>query len=172
MKKLLFATLTALLICASAQAQNEEINRTNTWLKFGVNLGAPLSPISNISNFVGGLEFKAQFMETDHVGIGLGVGYNHFVGKNNLGDFGTVPLGAFLRVYPDREGFFAGLDFGYSFVTGAGNSDGGFFFKPQLGYHNYYWNFFGFYNQVLRTNINGGNIPHLGVGITYNIHFK
>lgn len=172
MKKLLFATLATLFIYASAHAQSEEINKTNTWLKFGVNLGAPLDPISNFSNFVGGLELKGQFMETDHFGIGLGVGYNHFFGKGVFNDFGTVPLGAFIRLYPDREGFFAGLDFGHSFVTGTGDADGGFFLKPQIGYHNYHWNVFGFYNQVLRDNLNGGNIPHLGIGLTYNIHFK
>jgi len=172
MKNLLLGLLTSMVICGSLSGQTDEINKNNSWLKFGVNLGAPTGSISNISNFVGGLELKAQFMETDHVGIGLGVGYNHFFGKGVLGDFGTVPLGGFIRLYPNREGFFFGLDAGHSLVTNAGNLNGGFFVKPQLGYHNYDWNLFAFYNEVFRKPINGGNIPHVGLGATYNIHFK
>lgn len=172
MKHSIFAFMAALLICTAVQGQSDEINKKNTWLKFGVNAGVPTGNLSDIYNFVGGLELKGQFMETDHVGIGLGVGYNHFFGKSIFPDFGTVPLGAFVRVYPDREGFFAGVDFGHSFITNANGADGGFFVKPQIGYHNYSWNLFGFFNQVIRTDINGGNIPHVGIAATYNIHFK
>ncbi|MEI9955328.1 MAG: hypothetical protein WDM90_03245 [Ferruginibacter sp.] len=43
--------------------------------------------------------------------------------------------------------------------------------KPQLGYHNYAWNLFAFYNQVFR---NSGyiDIQTVGVAATYNIRFK
>lgn len=169
----LLLTLIAVCFGVFAQAQtNPDITDRNSWLKFGVNLGAPVSDISNVSSFVGGLELKGQLMETPHFGIGLTTGYNHFFPKENSQNFGTIPLGAFIRVYPGPSGFFAGLDAGYSVITGIRNADGGAYLKPQLGYHNYDWNIFGFYNHIFRSDANGAGIAHLGLGITRNLRFN
>ena len=83
-----------------------------------------------------------------------------------------MPFGAFVRYYPASSGFFAGLDGGYSFVTNANGANGGAYFKPQLGYHNYSWNYFAYYNTILRNDTKGGNINNVGIGATYNIRFK
>ena len=111
-------------------------------------------------------------METPHLGIGLTTGYNHFFVKNGYKEFGTVPLGAFIRIYPQAKGFFAGTDLGYSFLTNANGADGGFYVKPQIGYHNYSWNYFAYFNGIFRSTNSGGNINHAGIGATYNIRFK
>ena len=145
------------------------VTNKNSWLKLGIDLGVPVGDASNISSFVAGIDFKAQLMETPNVGIGLTTGYNHFFAKENLSSFGSIPLGAFIRYYPEAKGFFAGLDLGYSFLTNINGSNGGFYLKPELGYHNYDWNIFGFYNNIF---IDGGNISHAGIGATYNIRFK
>lgn len=157
---------------ANAQSKTTEITAKNSWLKLGGSVGIPVGDIADVSNFTVGLELKGQLMETDHLGIGLTTGYNHYFVKNDLDDFGIVPLGVFVRVYPNPSGFFAGLDGGYSFVTGYDNAKGGAFLRPQIGYHNYDWNIFGFYNNVFRPNSDGGNIGSIGLGATYNIRFK
>ena len=131
----------------------------------------PVGNISDYSSFTAGLELKGQFLETPHLGIGLTTGYNHYFAKSGYSDFGTVPLGAFIRVYPQSKGFFAGLDLGYSIVTGYDGAVGGFYLKPQLGYHNYNWNFFAYYNNVFRGSADGGDIGSVGLGATYNIRF-
>lgn len=165
-----------LLMAASARAQNTvnaaDITPKNSWLKLGANLGVPVGNLADYSSVVAGIELKGQFMETDHLGIGLTTGYNHFFGKENFDGFGTIQLGAFVRLYPKAEGFFAGLDGGYSFVTGDGDPKGGAYLRPQLGYHNYHWNFFGYYDNIFRTDLNGGNIGSVGIGVTYNVRFK
>ncbi len=171
MKKLAIVML-AFMSSSVLFAQQDQITKKNSWLKIGLNAGVPVGDVSNYSSFVGGLELKGQLMETNHVGVGLTTGYDHYFPKNNAHSFGAVPLGAFIRVYPASSGFFAGLDAGYSIFTEVSNAKGGAFLKPQLGYHNYDWNVFAFYNNIFRSDANGGNIPHVGIGATYNIRFR
>lgn len=173
MKKAVW-TVVALCIMGIANAQNGQTDITprNSWLKLGANLGSPVGNASKYTGFVAGLELKGQLMETRHVGLGLTTGYNHFFGKDGFDGFGTIPAGAFLRVYPQKDGFFAGLDGGYSFITEASNATGGGYIRPQLGYHNYNWNIFGFYNNIFRSDLNGGDIGSVGIGATYNIRFR
>jgi len=175
MNKRVIIAITALIISNSVLAQvktSSDITKKNSWLKIGLNAGVPVGNASDFYSFVPALELKGQLMETNHFGIGLTTGYNHFFAKNNGNDFGTVPVGAFIRVYPASKGFFAGVDGGYSFITGVNGAKGGAYVKPQLGYHNYDWNVFGFYNHIFRSDINGGSIAHVGIGATYNIRFN
>ena len=173
MKKVFFGlTLIFTSLFAFAQQQGTtEITHRNSWLKAGVNLGHAVGDVNKSHNAVLGLELKGQLMETNHVGIGLSSGYNHFFPKKDFKSFGTVPLGSFLRFYPQASGFFVGSDLGFSLVTKK-DAKGGFYLRPQLGYHNRDWNAFAFYNHIFRNENKGGNIAHAGVGVTYNVRFK
>lgn len=171
-KGLVFSVVAILFAAAQVKAQSTPITPGNSWLKLGANVGVPVGNVSNYSSFTAGLELKGQVLETNYLGLGLTTGYNHYFGKNGVKDFGTIPLGAFLRLYPQSKGFFFGTDLGYSIVTGYDNAKGGFYLKPQLGYHNYDWNVFAFYNNIFRSDVNGGSIGSVGVGATYNIRFS
>lgn len=174
MKKQLLLFALAMTVCtvSFAQSTTNNITTRNSWLKFGLNAGVPVGDMSDFTSFTAGLELKGQLMETNHFGIGLTTGYNHFFGKNNFNDVGTIPIGAFVRGYPKSTGFFAGLDAGYSIITGDNNVDGGVYLRPQIGYHNYNWNFFGFYNHIFVDEPGLSNVSHVGIGATYNIRFK
>ena len=137
----------------------------------GVDLGVLVGNASKVSSFVAGIELKAQFMQTEHVGLGLATGYSNYFAKSGYKNFGVVPLGPFLRLYPQSKGFFAGVDAGYGFITVA-DAKGGFYLKLPLGYHNYQWNVFGYFDNVFRNTSDGGNIGNVGIGATYNIRFK
>ncbi|MBN9297080.1 MAG: hypothetical protein J0I41_08710 [Filimonas sp.] len=172
MKKILVLSMLAIVVAAGRiHAQSTTITSNNSWLKVGANVGVPVGNASNYSNFTLGLDVKGQVLETSHIGLGIATGYNHYFAKDGFKDFGTIPLGAFIRVYPASKGFFAGVDGGYSFVTGYDNAKGGAYIKPQIGYHNYDWNIFGYYSNVFRSDANGGGIGSIGVGATYNIRF-
>ncbi|RYY45517.1 MAG: hypothetical protein EOO06_16340 [Chitinophagaceae bacterium] len=173
MKKVfLSAAIMLSTIAVFAQEPETEITSKNSWLKAGLSAGVPVGDLSDSHSFVAGLELKGQLMSTPHLGIGLTTGYNHFFEKDGFESFGTIPAGAFIRVYPKAKGFFAGTDVGYSFLTNANGADGGFYVKPQIGYHNYSWNVFGFYNGIFRGENTGGSIQHVGIGATYNIRFN
>jgi hypothetical protein len=170
MKKLLIGAIALLTFSPSFAQKEEEVTKKNSWLKAGVNLGVPVGDISNSSSFAAGVDLSGQFMATKNFGIGIASGYTQFFKKDNGANFGTVPLGLLLRYYPQNRGFFAGADVGYTFLTNANGADGGLYVRPQLGYHNYDWNLFAFYNQTFR-NV-GVDIQTVGVAATYNIRFK
>tara|TARA_R110002020_G_scaffold474199_1_gene704912 strand:+ start:212 stop:784 length:573 start_codon:yes stop_codon:yes gene_type:complete len=174
MKKIVLSLVLMMAVFAAyAQATREieDINEDNSWLKVGLNLGAPVGDIGDYSSFAFGLDVAGQFMRTDNFGLGVATGYTNYFGKEDLPDFGAIPLGLMLRYYPQPSGFFAGTDVGYTFLTGDIVSDGGFYIRPQVGYHNYDWNIFAFYNQVF-TSDPAADIQTIGVAATYNIRFK
>ncbi|MEB2779514.1 hypothetical protein U3A58_03835 [Algoriphagus sp. C2-6-M1] len=177
MKKLILS-LTLMLAAFASYAQVtrdiEDINDDNSWLKLGLNLGVPVGDLGDYSSFAFGLDVAGQFMRTDNFGLGVVTGYTKYFKDSEVAgaqDFGAIPLGLMLRYYPEPSGFFVGTDLGYTFLTGDAASDGGFYIRPQVGYHNYDWNIFAFYNQVF-TSAPAMDIQTIGVAATYNIRFK
>lgn len=181
MKKLLLS-FAFLLMGASAFSQQvrelDEISQDNSWLKVGVNLGVPVGEYGKYSSAAMGLDLAGQFMRTDNFGLGIATGYTRYFEKDNpeftVGDqrsFGVIPLGIMFRYYPRPEGIFVGIDGGYSFVTGNNFTNGDTYLRPQLGYHNYDWNVFAFYNQIFESTP-VSDIQTIGLAFTYNIRFK
>ncbi len=162
-------------------------------IKIGALAGASVP--SNNSAAAAGLDVAYQNLVTPHFGLGVATGYQHHFGKeNDLGgakldnnSFGVVPVAALIRYYPKAEGIYIGTDLGYGVITGdervAANAavarpDGGFYLKPELGYHNRNWNIFAHYSKVFTgdkgtINVNNGsqkyNTGIIGVGLAYNI---
>src|SRR5690606_4406774 len=130
-----------------------------------------------------------QNLVTPGFGLGIATGYTHYFARENDGlnnnDFGVVPAAALIRIYPRDTGFYFGTDLGYGFIVGddevASNDaaetqrpDGGFYIKPEIGYHNNDWNFFLQYQKVFTGDTgNIGNQSYnagsIGVGASYNI---
>lgn len=154
-------------------------------IKIGGNIGASV-PAENASMALG-LDVAYQNLITPGFGLGVATGYTHYFGRDNgsinNNDFGVVPVAALVRVYPKQTGFYLGADLGYGFITGddrvaanytTARPDGGFYLKPEIGYHNRNWNFALQYQKVFTGNEGeiGGqkyNAGALGAGISYNI---
>jgi hypothetical protein len=157
----------------------------NNMIKIGVNGGIAV-PAENAGGNLG-LDVAYQNLVTPGFGLGIASGYSHFFGRDNNGinnnDFGVVPVAALIRVYPKQTGFYLGTDLGYGFIVGddkvASNNatarpDGGFYIKPEIGYHNRDWNvalqyqktFTGDKGEIGSQKYNAGAI---GVGLGYNI---
>lgn len=183
MKMFKQAVLAAGLLTAGfASAQSSEMRNM---IKIGGNIGAAV-PQENASMALG-LDVAYQNLLTPGFGLGVASGYTHYFGRDNNGiqnnDFGVVPLAALVRVYPKQTGFYLGADLGYGFIVGddkvATNSNvarptGGFYLKPEVGYHNRDWNFALQYQKVFTGSEGeiGGqkyNAGALGAGISYNI---
>lgn len=183
MKKSIFLAIALLFAVSFANAQYVSMKNT---FKVGV-LGGASIPSENAGMNVG-LDLGYQHLVTPNFGLGLATGYNQFFGLENKDEniknnnFGVVPVAALVRYYPAAEGFYVGTDLGYGFLVGdekvASNHDvnrpnGGFYLKPEVGYHNRNWNVFVHYTKVF-TGDNGQignqkfNAGSLGVGIAYN----
>ncbi|TDP61094.1 hypothetical protein [Flavobacterium dankookense] len=167
MKKIILVV--ALFIGTATFAQDVEINSKNSWLKLGLNAGLPVGDAADASSFAVGLDLRGQYLVTEHFGIGVTSGYNHFFGKDGLDDFGLVPLAAFGRYYFQTEGVFLGADLGYGFLTNIDNNSGGLYVNPQVGYHNADWNIYAYYQNTFAEN--EVDIQVVGIGATYNLKF-
>ena len=173
------------IILFSAYTSHAQDTSYQNMIKVGLNGGASL-PMENAAASVG-VDLGYQHLVTPGFGVGIMTGYNQYFGRENDGiennDFGVIPVAALLRFYPKQTGFYIGTDIGYGFITGnedvASNSsvdrpDGGFYIKPEIGYHNRDWNFAIQYNkvftgdegQILSQDYNAGS---LGIGISYNL---
>jgi len=177
MKKLVLS-LAMILGFASVYGQQtrdlEDINEDNSWLKVGLNVGVPIGDIADYTSFAVGIDLAGQFMRTDNFGLGVASGYTQYVKKSDTPGaegFGVIPLGLVARYYPESSGIFVGTDLGYSFYTGSTSSNGGMYIRPQVGYHNYDWNIFAFYNQIFSASPMM-DVQSIGVAATYNIRFK
>ncbi|MDO4224379.1 MAG: hypothetical protein Q4C75_00605 [Bergeyella zoohelcum] len=164
---------------------NAQSHNMRDVIKLGVNGGIAV-PTENASASLG-LNIAYQHLVTPNFGLGIASGYSHYFGRDNNGiknnDFGVVPVAALLKFYPNRTGFYLGTDLGYGFIVGkddvASNyttdrPNGGFYIKPEIGYHNKNWNFFIQYQKTF-TGDNGKigsqeyNAGILGAGVAYNI---
>ncbi len=180
MKKTILAL--GLMTAGLISAQSADMRNM---LKVGINGGIAV-PAENAGGNLG-LDLSYQNLVTPGFGLGIATGYSHFFGRENDGidnnDFGVIPVAALIRVYPKQTGFYLGTDLGYGFIVGddqvASNSivarpDGGFYIKPEIGYHNRDWNFAlqyqktftGDKGEIGSQNYNAGAI---GVGVGYNI---
>ncbi|MDO5509460.1 MAG: hypothetical protein Q4F57_02075 [Weeksellaceae bacterium] len=142
------------------------------WLKLGVHAGIPVGDAGDYSSFMAGIDAKYQFLDFNSFGIGAATGYSHYFGKEmnvagmtiDAEDFGFIPLAVLLRYYPTQS-FFIGTDLGYA-IGVSDNFEGGFYFRPEIGWHNEDWNVFGFYQGVSDSPMNIGAV---GIGVNYNI---
>lgn len=174
--------LAGIVTAGVASAQDSQMNNM---IKVGANVGLAV-PADNVSAAVG-VDVSYQNLITPGFGLGIATGYSHYFGKDNDGlnnnDVGVIPAAALIRIYPKQTGFYFGTDIGYGFLVGdekvASNSavdrpDGGFYIKPEIGYHNRDWNFFVQYQKVFtgdKGDIVGQdyNVGNIGVGFGYNI---
>ena len=174
-----------LLTFGLSNAQDAEMRNL---LKVGIN-GGFATPANNVGGNIG-LDLAYQHLVTPGFGLGIATGYNQFMSKNNdvngftiqNNDVAVIPVAALIRIYPQQEGFYFGTDLGYGFLTGDKNvaqnvavarPDGGFYLKPEIGYHNEDWNFALQYTKVFtgdKGNIAGQdyNVGSLGLGVSYN----
>ncbi|MXV37618.1 hypothetical protein GO491_02830 [Flavobacteriaceae bacterium Ap0902] len=155
---------------------NAQVGGTN-WLKLGIHAGIPTGDASDTSDFALGIDAKYQFLNLNSFGVGIATGYTNYFSNDEVavvrgvpvdGDTGVIPVAALFRYYPTQE-FFIGTDLGYGFVTGdvadAYDTTGGFYYRPEVGYHNDNWNIFAYY-----AGVSGDYAPsNVGIGINYNI---
>ncbi|WP_330745603.1 hypothetical protein [Chryseobacterium sp. CP-77] len=174
--------LAGILTAGIVSAQSAQMNNM---IKVGANVGLAV-PADNLSAAVG-VDVAYQNLITPGFGLGIASGYTHYFGKDNNGyknnDVGIVPVAALIRIYPKQTGFYFGTDLGYGFLVGdkavASNTNveragGGFYLKPEIGYHNRDWNFFVQYQKVFvgtKGDLPGQdyNVGNIGVGFGYNI---
>lgn len=192
-KHLLAASVLVSILLATKNSNGQTGGLYKNTLKVGVSGGVAV-PGHHVGGTVG-VDLNYQYLVTNHFGVGVASGYQQYFAKENrLGtttldnnNVGVIPVAALLRYYPKAKGIYAGADLGFGFLVGedrvASNvaverPDGGFYIRPQVGYHNRKWNFFAHYSNVftgsdhninIANNVQKYNLGTVGVGVQYNI---
>nr|WP_260393683.1 hypothetical protein [Ornithobacterium rhinotracheale] len=130
------------------------------WLKLGVHAG-----IKDASSFALGVDAKYQFLDLKSFGLGIATGYTNYFKKDDNKNVGIIPVAALLRYYPTKR-FFIGADLGVGVAFLKEDTKAGFYYRPELGYHNDEWNVFVFYQGDAVKDL---NIGAAGIGVSYNI---
>lgn len=102
--------------------------------KLGAHIGIPSSDAGDVSSFTLGLDGAYMWNVAPSFDLGVASGYSHFIGKDNVDDFGFIPLALSGKYRFSNSPVSLGLDLGYGFSTKDG-IDGGFYYQPKIAYN-------------------------------------
>ena len=173
MKKLFLTGALALFGLMNAQ-------KTESGIRLGVNAGIPVGDFGKFTTFTAGVDLAYLYPLAENFRLGVATGYSHYFGKktktdlilvtlkNEVPDFGIIPVAATAEFTLGDSNVFLGADLGYAFFTKKDlkNENGSFYYQPKLGYsfdkrHDLYFSYKGF----TRNNANAGSI---NLGYAYN----
>lgn len=168
MKKQILTTFIALIGLITLKAQS-------VGFEAGGFVGFPIGDASSITSFNFGVNAAYYWKAGGNLQAGFTSGYDHWTGKDvkeiMLGgppreykteDFGFIPLAITTKYEMNK--FFGGLDIGYAVYIGKKGGEGGFYYKPRVGYTISSFNIYGFYKGISN---NGSSINTLGFGFGY-----
>lgn len=171
MKKLLLVAAFAVFAFTTAQSQV---------MKAGVSVALPVGDASDISDFGAQLDFAYLFEINEAFQVGPMASFFFYNGKDyektvRIGsyNFSTekvkgesflfLPIGGSARYI--IEDFFFGADLGYGIGLSPSGNDGGFFYRPKVGYN------FGSLGAVLSysgISRDGGTFSSVNAGVEFS----
>jgi len=152
MKKLLFSAAIAVFGLVGANAQD-------SGFEAGAYVGIPVADVGDGTSLNIGATVGYYFEVIENLKVGGVIGYDHFIGKDEdidtgMGvmtldgvDAGFIPIAASAK-YNFTDNFFAGLDLGYAIGVSDGAGDGGFLYKPRVGYSTERVDLYAFYKGI------------------------
>lgn len=162
MKKLVFVVFLAILGLGTVNAQQGTLNG-------GFNIGLPTGDTSNVSSFTVGGELNYMFPIASGFTLGPSVQYTHYFGKEIAGnsvDSSFLPISAAAR-FNVSEKFVLGANLGYAVGLSPSGNDGGFYYRPVVGYK---------IGKTSQLNLsfsgiskNGGTVSSVNLGVMFGI---
>ena len=133
MKKILLIAAVAMLSFSVAQSQQ---------MKLGVSAALPVGDADEAYGFGAQADFAYLFEINEVFFVGPSASLFYYSGKNiDMGPYGKfkvddamfLPIAASARFM--LEDFFFGADLGYGIGLSPSGNDGGFFYRPKVGYN-------------------------------------
>lgn len=164
MKKLLLSAAIALMaITANAQ---------DGMFKIGVNVGIPSGDVADAYSLNAGLDLAYLFGVSENFQVGAATGFINFFGEEveffgittEIEDAQFIPIAAAARFKLVDE-LHLGTDVGYA--LGLGDVDGGFYYRPRLGY--YFTEKFGANISYAGISVDGGTFSTFGIGFEFSL---
>ena len=133
--------------------------------KAGLNLGIPVGDLSDYSNLHFGADAAYMFGVADTFSVGPMLGYSNFFPEDSDDDnVQFLPIAAAGRLSLGSA-FFLGADLGYGVGINDGN-DGGFYYRPQVGYDFGLIGLVASYSGVSRD---GGSASSVNLGVEFGL---
>ena len=140
--------------------------------KAGVNGGIPVGDAEEIANFQLGVDVAYMFAVADRFEVGPLVGFSHFFlddidtpfGSADMDDVQFLPIAGSGR-FGITDSFFLGADLGYAVGISDGN-DGGFYYKPQVGYD---FGLIGLIASYSGVSMDGINWSSVNLGVEFGL---
>ncbi|MCR9182362.1 MAG: hypothetical protein NXH73_05500 [Flavobacteriaceae bacterium] len=162
MKKVLLIAAIAVFGFTSVQAQEEGF-------KAGITLGLPIGDVSDGYTFNASLDLAYLFDIADSFQVGPALGYSHYFGDEVLGfeidDATFLPIAASARFFASED-FFFGADLGYAVGLSPDGNDGGFYYKPKVGYNLGSVAILASYSGI---SVDGGTFSAIGLGVEFGL---
>lgn len=157
MKKIFIICGLLLLSVSSAYSQG---------FKAGLNLGIPVGDVSDYYNLQFGADVAYMFGVADRFDVGPMVGYSNFFPEDsdNFDNAQFVPIAASGR-FGLTNSFFLGADLGYGIGIEEG-TDGGFYYRPQLGYD---FGLIGLVASYSGISADGSSFSSINLGIEFGL---
>ncbi|MBZ9731467.1 hypothetical protein LB467_17405 [Salegentibacter sp. JZCK2] len=146
------------------------VMQAQSGLRVGANIGLPVGDIDEVSNFQAGADLAYMIGVADMLFVGPMVGYTRFfMDEDDFGGFeiddpAFLPIAASGRVSLAR-GFLFGTDIGYAVGLNDGN-DGGFYYRPQIGYN---FGKIGLIGSYTGISVDGGSYGSINIGIEFGL---
>lgn len=165
MKKILLFVAVAVLSFSVAQSQQ---------MKLGVSAALPVGDMSDGYGFGAQADFSYLFQINEAFLVGptaslfyysgkkIDIGYG--LGSHKIDDAMFLPIGGSARFL--LEDFFFGADLGYGIGLSPSGNDGGFFYRPKVGYN------FGNIGAVLSYSgiaLDGATFGSVNAGVEFSL---
>jgi hypothetical protein len=162
MKKLCLVAIVAIFCFSTTNAQGN--------FNVGVNVGLPTGDVSDGYSFVLGVEANYLFEVSDEFEAGPSASFVNFFGDTVFGfdvpDASFLPIGGAAR-YNASEKFVVGADLGYAVGISPDGNDGGFYYRPMVGYN---------ISETIMiqatysgVSVDGGTFSNFGVGASFSL---
>ncbi len=130
-------------------------------IRIGFHGGIPVGDSTGDSDFTLGADVSYMFSPAAMFQVGPMLGYSHYF-VNDRGDASFLPIAASGR-FSLGDAVFAGADLGYA--VGIDN-DGGFYYRPKLGYDLLGLWVVGSYEGI---SMDGGTVSSVSVGLEFSL---
>jgi hypothetical protein len=140
----------------------------------GVNLGLPTADASDGYSFTLGAEVNYLFDVSSDFKAGVSASYLTFFGKDidflgttiEIENAAVLPIAGAVR-YLASDKFSIGVDLGYAIGISPDGNDGGFYYRPLIGYN---------LSEKMELNasysgisVEGGTIANFGLGLMFKL---
>lgn len=134
--------------------------------KAGLNLGIPVGDLSDNYNLQFGADVAYMFGIADTFSVGPMLGYSNFFPEESdvFDNVQFLPIAASGR-FTLGSAFFLGADLGYAIGIDDGN-DGGFYYRPQLGYD---FGLIGLVASYSGVSLDGGSASSINLGVEFGL---